>query len=190
MKVIPTNSLQPSVPLTTLPEQHGRHGPFKSLIPQGATPTNTFLSDWKHLGVSQKTYFLSNHNVPSGQIFRLLSMLRHLKWRLSGNNQEVIPCWDSCYVDSASCCLLFFFFLIPSLDSEGKVVDTEYYLRDWQWMCFMYRDFVTRLENLLPPVSLHLCSSYLSLCQLQFCTLSLWARGNTAHVDCTPNLSN
>lgn len=57
MKVISANSLQPSVPLATLPEQHGRHGPFKSLIPQGATPANTFLSDWETPGRLAESLF-------------------------------------------------------------------------------------------------------------------------------------
>lgn len=67
--------------------------------------THFWVAD-RHLGTWQRAYFLSNNNVPSGQISLLLEMLRHLRWSLIGNNQLVKPFWDSCCVDSAPCCLL------------------------------------------------------------------------------------
>lgn len=68
VKVISANSLQLSVPLTALPEQHKRHVSFKSWIPQGAacvpSPVKHFWVTERHLGTWQAFIFCPTTTFP------------------------------------------------------------------------------------------------------------------------------
>lgn len=101
VKVISPNSLQLSVPLTSLPEQHGRQALFKSRIPQGAALVpclvTRFLSDWETPGRLTESSFSVQQQCPRW----FLWMLRHLKRSSSWNKERVTPFY-SCCVDSAS----------------------------------------------------------------------------------------
>lgn len=104
VKVISVNSLQRSVPLTSLPEQHGRHALFKSRIPQGAAlvpwMVTRFLSDCETPGRQTEGSFSVQQQCSLWSEF--LWMLRHLKWSSSWNRKGVTPFWDSCCVDSTA----------------------------------------------------------------------------------------